>query len=134
MGMRGTRKRRERERAETSIVEEEREGAIQRRGTSAVMKHLLKSDESVKGLGGGRGPGKIAPFCFTVGFWGREYGRQIQPQTQEKLLESITTFKSVFNTIQRKLTEACESVNFDPVLKKKERNHDGTDKLTNSLN
>lgn len=43
---------RERERAETSIVEgREKEGAIQRRGTSAVMKHLLKSDESVKGLG-----------------------------------------------------------------------------------
>ncbi|GIY90500.1 hypothetical protein CDAR_195121 [Caerostris darwini] len=29
------------------------------------MKHLLKSDESVKGLGGEGGPFKIAPFCFT---------------------------------------------------------------------
>lgn len=31
----------------------EEEGAIQGRGTSAVMKHLLKSDEPVKGLGVG---------------------------------------------------------------------------------
>ncbi|GIX86078.1 hypothetical protein CEXT_751641 [Caerostris extrusa] len=58
----------ERERAETSIVEG-RERKRERRcssekGTSAVMKHLLKSDESVKGLGGEGGPLQDCPVLF----------------------------------------------------------------------